>query len=254
MRLRFFGTKGYVEEESPSHRGHSAWTLEVAGFRLLCDFGENRKGMLAKIAPDAIFVSHAHPDHACGLDEGSDVPVYASAITHEITRELPIVRRRTLAPGRAVKLGPLRLTAFPVVHSIRCPCVAARIETPEGIVVYSGDVVSFEDPDAALEGVRLYVGDGSTLKGSLVRRHAASGALIGHTTVSAQLGWLARFRVPRAVFSHFGKGPIEMGELALAESLRELAGKKAPGCEVRAASDGAILTFFEKERAPRRGA
>ena len=47
-----------------------------------------------------------------------------------------------------------------------------------------------------------------------MRRHA-SGVLIGHTTVRAQLGWLARHGVLRAVFSHFGKGPIEMGDDAL---------------------------------------
>ena len=240
MLLHFYGTKGYVEEESPSHRGHSAWVLEVAGFRLLCDFGENRKGLLSEIAPDAIFVSHAHPDHAWGLREGADVPVHASTITHELTREFPISKRVTLSPGKARRVGPLRLTAFPVVHSVRCPCIAVRIETPEGIVVYSGDVVSFEDPDAALAGARLYVGDGSTPKGSLVRRHQ-SGVLIGHTTIRAQLGWLAKRAVPRAVFSHFGKGPIEMGDAALDEALTALATEKAPGCTVEAARDGMEL-------------
>ena len=206
MHLTFFGTKGFVEAESASHRGHSAWTLEIGGFRLLCDYGRNRKGMLSAIAPDAIFLSHAHPDHAGGLEEGTSVPVYASAVTHEITRDLEIEDRRVLEPGVAVALGPLTLTAFPVVHSVRCPCIAARIETPEGTVVYSGDIVAFEDPGAALSGAALYVGDGSTLKGTLVRRHA-SGVLIGHTTVRAQLGWLGKHGVPRAVFSHFGTGP-----------------------------------------------
>lgn len=240
MLLTFFGTKGYVEEASSAHRGHSAWTLETGGFRFLCDFGQNRKGMLSKIAPDAIFVSHAHPDHAWGLEEGTSVPVYASAVTHEITKDLPIERRVVLEPGRSVRVGPLALTAFPVLHSIRCPCIAARIRTPEGTVVYSGDVVAFEDPAAALSGARLYVGDGSTLKGSLVRRHA-SGALFGHTTVRAQLGWLGKHGIARAIFSHFGKGPIEMGEKALREALRRLAAEKAPGCEVTAARDGLRL-------------
>jgi ribonuclease BN (tRNA processing enzyme) len=212
----------------------------VDGFRLLCDFGQNRKGRLSRIRPDAIFVSHAHPDHAWGLEEGTRVPVYASAVTHEITRDLPIRERVVLEPGKAARIGPLALTAFPVVHSIRCPCVAARIRTPEGVVVYSGDVVAFEDTAAALSGARLYVGDGSTLKGSLVRRHP-SGVLFGHTTVRAQLGWLGRHGVGRAIFSHFGKGPIEMGEKELSRSLKELAAEKAPGCVVSAARDGLRL-------------
>ena len=63
---------------------------------------------------------------------------------------------------------------------------------------------------AALSGADLYVGDGSTLKGSLVRRHA-TGALMGHTTVRAQLGWLAKYGISRAVFSHFGTARSEMG-------------------------------------------
>jgi ribonuclease BN (tRNA processing enzyme) len=237
MRLHFYGTKGYVEEKSRAHSGHSAFTVESEGFRLLCDFGQNRKGLLKTIRPDAVFVSHAHPDHARGLEEGTDVPVHASAITHAITKDLPLARRVTLEPEVAVGAGPFRLTAFPVVHSVRCPCVAVRIELPGQVLVYSGDIIAFERPEAALAGAGLYIGDGSTLKGSLVRRHP-TGALMGHTTIRAQLGWLGKFGVARAIFSHFGSGPIAMGEPALREALAKLAAEKAPGCRVSAARDG----------------
>ncbi len=244
MRLHFYGTKGYVEEKSRAHSGHSAFTIETEGFRLLCDFGQNRRGLLKKIRPDAIFVSHAHPDHAWGLEEETSVPVHASEITHEITKDLPVRNRTTLEPEKTVAVGPFRLTAFPVVHSVRCPCVAARIETRDFVLVYSGDVIAFERPEAALRGADLYIGDGSTLKGSLVRRHA-SGALMGHTTVRAQLGWLGKYGVARAIFSHFGKGPIEMGEAALKKALAELAREKAPACRVTAARDGLRLDTAE---------
>jgi len=237
VRLHFYGTKGYVEESSPEHAGHSAFTIEDDGFRLLCDFGENRKGLLKKIQPDAIFLSHAHPDHAWGLEEGTTAPVYASEITHALTGKFPIVNRVVLEPAKRVRVGPIRLTAFPVVHSVRCPCIAARLEVSGRVIVYSGDIVSFECPEEPLDGAEIYVGDGSTLRSSLVRRHP-SRALLGHTTVRAQLGWLSKFGVPRAVFSHFGKGPIEMGEEALREALEELASERAPGCEITAARDG----------------
>ncbi|HEY7863733.1 MAG TPA: MBL fold metallo-hydrolase [Thermoanaerobaculia bacterium] len=240
MRLRFFGTRGYVEESSPTHRHHSAFTVEAEGFRLLCDFGESHKGTLPAIAPDAIWISHAHPDHSWGLEEGSDAPVYASAITHEITARMPLSRRVTVEAGASTSVGPFRLTGFPVAHSVRCPAMAVRLEAPGATIVYSGDIVAFEDSAAVLSGADLYVGDGSTLKGSLVRRHA-SGALLGHTTVRAQLSWLAKAGVPRAVFSHFGKGPIEMGDDALREGLAELAKEKAPDCRVDAALDGSEL-------------
>ncbi|HEX9149659.1 MAG TPA: MBL fold metallo-hydrolase [Thermoanaerobaculia bacterium] len=238
MKLRFYGTKGYVEESSPAHAGHSAFTIEADGFRLLCDFGENRKGLLKKIHPDAIFVSHAHPDHCGGLEEGTSAPLYASEITHFLTEKFRVGDRVMLEPGRRVRVGPFRLTAFPVVHSVRCPCIAARLEISGRVLVYSGDIVAFERSEEVLDGAEIYVGDGSTLKGSLVRRHS-SGTLIGHTTVRAQLGWLAKSGVPRAVFSHFGKGPIEMGEEELREALEELTSERAPGCQVSAARDGA---------------
>jgi ribonuclease BN (tRNA processing enzyme) len=240
VRLHFYGTKGYVDESSPAHAGHSAFTIESDGFRLLCDFGENRKGLLSEIRPDAIFVSHAHPDHSWGLEEGTTAPVYASEITHALTGEFPIENRVVLEPGKRVRVGPIRLTAFPVVHSIRCPCIAARLEVSGRVLVYSGDIVAFSRPEEPLEGAEIYVGDGSTLRASLVRRHP-SGALLGHTTVRAQLGWLGKCGVPRAVFSHFGKGPIEMGEEALADALEELASERAPGCRVTAARDGMTL-------------
>lgn len=240
MRLQFYGTKGYVKETSRQHAGHSAFVLEEDGFRLLCDFGENRKGMLAKIRPDAIFVSHAHPDHAWGLWEGTDLPVYASAVTHELLRELPLLNRVVLAPREAAPIGPFRLSAQPVIHSVRCPCVGARIAVGGFTLVYAADVVAFEDPDTALAGADLYLGDGSTLTDSLVRRHP-SGVLIGHTTARAQLGWLARHGILRAIFSHFGQGPIEMGEEALGDALYKLAAANPPGCAVTVAYDGLEL-------------
>ena len=237
MRLHFLGTKGYVDESSREHSGHSAFVLEAQGFRLLCDFGENRKGMLEKVRADAIFVSHAHPDHAWGLWEGTEAPVHASEVTHGLLRELPLLDRRVLAPRAPAAIGPFRLTPLPAIHSIRCPSVGARIALDGFTLVYSSDIVAFEDPEAALSGADFYIGDGSTLTGSLVRRHG-SGTLIGHTTVRAQLGWLSRHGIIRAAFSHFGSGPIEMGEEALRKALEDLAIANPPGCAVTAAYDG----------------
>jgi len=238
MKLWFLGSRGYVEESSATHRGHSAFIVEEDGFRLLCDFGENHAGTLRELRPDAVVVSHAHPDHAWGLREGTALPVFASATTHGIVKDLPIGKRIALVPERRRRVGPFRVTLFPVAHSVRCPCTAIRIESPRARLLYSGDVVSFPHPEAAFAGIDLYVGDGSTLTGALVRSHK-SGELIGHTTVRAQLGWLGRYGIARAIFAHFGKGPIEMGDEALRARVGELAREKAPASSVEIATDGA---------------
>ena len=62
--------------------------------------------------------------------------------------------------------------------------------------------------------------------------------LLGHTTVRAQLGWLARHGIMRAAFSHFGGEAIAMGDDALKAGLEELAAANPPGCAVTAAYDG----------------
>ena len=239
MLLQFFGTKGYVEESSRGHSGHSAFVLEEAGFRLLCDFGQNRKGMLVEDPPRRHFplARASRPrlgarggDRRPGLRVGDHARDPGEAADPESGR----ARRRK----RSADLGPFRLTAFPVLHSVRCPGIAARIAIPGFTLVYSGDIVAFEDPDAALSGADLYIGDGSTLTGSLVRRHP-SGALIGHTTVRAQLGWLARHGIPRAIFSHFGKQPIEHGRCTAARRpWPSSATSPPPGCAVTAATTG----------------
>ena len=127
-----------------------------------------------------------------------------------------------------------------MIHSVRCPCVAARIATAASPSSTRATSWRSRIRTRRSRGADLYIGDGSTLTGSLVRRHA-SGALIGHTTVRAQLGWLSRHGILRAVFSHFGKGPIEMGDAALEGRLEELAAAKPPGCAVTAAYDGLEL-------------
>ena len=124
-----------------------------------------------------------------------------------------------------------------MLHSIRCPAIAAQ--TIGGFtLVYSGDIVAFEirrRPAGAVSTSAM----ARQLTGSLVG--GTPGRLIGHTTVRAQLGWLSRYGIPRAIFSHFGKQPIEMGDGALEEALTKLATSPPPGCAVTSATDGLEL-------------
>jgi hypothetical protein len=55
--------------------------------------------------PDAVFVSHAHPDHAWGPMR-ERTPVHSSAITHAITKDLPIGNRVTPGTGEVGDRGP----------------------------------------------------------------------------------------------------------------------------------------------------
>jgi hypothetical protein len=90
-------------------------------------------------------------------------------------------------------------------------------------VFYAPDLVNIGDRHAALQGCRLYVGDGATLTRPMLRRRG--NRLIGHAPVRTQLGWCAEENVPRAVITHCGSeivtGDPEMIRLRLGELARE---------------------------------
>ena len=63
MKLVFLGTKGEIEESTPKHKYHSSLLIISKEAKLLVDYGMLRKYSLEKIQPDAILITHAHPDH-----------------------------------------------------------------------------------------------------------------------------------------------------------------------------------------------
>ena len=96
----------------------------------------------------AVFISHLHLDHMGLLPYVADeVPVYMSAASAELLIRLEQAglgsgaRRAVepMPPGEAVSVGELRVTAMPVDHDIP-GAVAFLIDTPDGTLVYSGDL------------------------------------------------------------------------------------------------------------------
>lgn len=220
MIVRFLGTRGYVEESSPRHRMHSAVMLEHRGKRLLMDAGETWKGELDRLDPDWIVITHAHPDHAFGLELGAPCPVYVSSTSKKLLRRFERVDFRTFRIGRALRLGPFEVLPYRVVHSLRAPAVGFRVRADD-IIAYNPDVVSIPNAGRVLRGITAYIGDGATLTRPLVRRR--DGRLFGHTTVRAQLGWCARAGVRKAFIVHCGKQLIEMPPRALQREVDKLA-------------------------------
>lgn len=236
MTLVFLGTRGEIEARTPRHCRHTSLLVSYYGRRVMVDAGEDWRGDLERIAPDAIVVTHAHPDHAWGLKEGAPCPVHATTWAWEEMEGYPIPgeERRVLEPRMPVEVEGMGFEAFPVEHSTRCPAVGYRIAAGRRAIFYVPDVAYIHDRAAALSGVDLYIGDGATMARSMIRKRGD--ALIGHAPVRTQLTWCREEGVGRAVITHCGSQIVEGDERALLSRLEGWARER--GIEAEFAYDG----------------
>ena len=233
MQLTFLGTRGEIEAANRRHRRHSSLLVTYLGRRVMIDCGLDWSGRLQRIGPHAIIVTHAHPDHAWGLKDGAPCPVYATAEAWKEMKDYPI-GERDVEEGREVEIEGMTFEPFGVEHSTRAPAVGYRVTAGEVNIFYVPDVVYIRARDEALQGVRLYVGDGATMSRSMVRKRGEH--LIGHAPVRTQLTWCEKEGVPEAVFTHCGSGIVKGDERTLGAQLRAWARER--GVEARIAYDG----------------
>jgi ribonuclease J len=151
--------------------GLNMWALEWEGQVLVVDAGlmfptEEMLGV-DLVIPDVswlletgrrvlgIFLTHGHEDHIGALPyvlKRLNVPVYGTRMTlglarhrlkeHRILRESDL---REVRAGDRVQLGPFRVEAVAVCHSIP-DGVALAVQTPVGRVVYTSDFKLDPDP------------------------------------------------------------------------------------------------------------
>ncbi len=234
MKLTFLGTRGEIEARSALHQRHSSLLVEYHGRRVMIDCGADWRGLLANVAPEAIVLTHAHPDHAWGLKGGAPCPVYATPATWEDIAAYPLDDREEIHDRRPREIAGIGFEAFAVEHSTRCPAVGYRLTAGRVVVFYGPDLVYIHDREDALRGCRLYIGDGATLDRSFVRRKGAH--LIGHTPVRTQLTWCRKLGVPEAIVTHCGTQIVEAAESEIQSKLAEWGRERGVGVTV--AHDG----------------
>jgi phosphoribosyl 1,2-cyclic phosphodiesterase len=226
VKLTFLGTRGYIEEKSRLHRRHASVLVGYRHSHLLIDYGTDWIGRDATITPrpQALLITHAHPDHAGGLAQTVPWPVWATRDTWnalDAQTGTAHQQRHVFRADDSFTVGQIRATAYRVAHSTRAPAVGFRLEAGRAAICYVPDVVYIPDRERALGGTDLYVGDGTSLERSLVRR--VKGRLIGHIPIRAQLTWCAKEGVPRAIFTHLGADIVGGDERVLKAKLRRMA-------------------------------
>ncbi|RLL46965.1 MBL fold metallo-hydrolase [Oceanobacillus piezotolerans] len=95
-----------------------------------------------------VFISHLHLDHIGVMDTISpNIPVYMTEgskrlfhVLEQVGEGLPWKRTYTgMRYGESMKIGEIRVTAFPVDHDI-IGAASYLIETPDQRILYSGDL------------------------------------------------------------------------------------------------------------------
>lgn len=239
MKLTFIGTRGEIEARTERHAMHSSLLVEYRRRRVMIDAGRDWLDRLDTHAPHAIVVTHAHPDHAFGLERGAPCPVWLPPAAREALRDYPLAEPRALEQRAPVAIEGLDFEAFPVDHSIRAPAVGYRVSAGGVTIWYSPDVLHIPERAQALRDVRLYIGDGATMEKSFVRRRG--NVLVGHAPVRSQLTWCQKEGVPRALFTHCGAEIVEGDEAEVGARLGVMAEKR--GVTAAVAYDGLELVL-----------
>jgi len=233
MKLVFLGTRGNIDARTTRHRRHASTMFSYYGKRVMVDCGEDWLGKVDQLDPIAIVITHAHPDHAWGLKEGAPCAVYATADSWEELDPFPIDDPRVIAHREATEIAGMVFEAFPVLHSTRAPAVGYRIAAGEVTVFCVPDVAWIVDREDALHDAKAYVGDGATIKRSMIRK--PKDTIIGHVPLRTQLTWCQKLGVPKMFVTHCGSQIVKDHEAAV-EKVDQYARER--GVEVEIATDG----------------
>lgn len=234
MKLVFLGTRGNIEARTARHRRHSSLLVSYYRKQVMIDCGEDWTDQIMDMSVQAVFITHAHPDHAHGLQHGAPCPVYATQEAWSDMEGFPIAERKIVPAYAPVHAAGMVFKAFPVIHSTHAPAIGYRVRAGKTAVFYVPDVVYIEDRARALQGVALYIGDGATMHRSMVRK--IKGILVGHSPVTTQLSWCKKENVPGALFTHCGSGIVKGDERTLNSRLRGFARERS--VNARIAYDG----------------
>ncbi|HEY5598556.1 MAG TPA: MBL fold metallo-hydrolase [Kiloniellales bacterium] len=207
------GNWGACDPANPRNRRRRVSILvESAGTTVLVDTSPDLRAQFfdAEVRHlDAVVFTHAHADHAHGLDElrgfmharGAPIDAYMDAETRRaLTTRFDYAFASSCDPKSLYRPvfqdrvldGPARIGALEVVPFIQGHGTENTLGLRFGPVAYSTDVVALDEPAfAALAGVQVWIVD--CLRD---RPHPT------HSHVAQTLNWITRVKPARGILTH----------------------------------------------------
>jgi phosphoribosyl 1,2-cyclic phosphodiesterase len=142
---------------------HSSLLVSYREASVMIDCGLDWLGKFERLHPNAIVLTHAHPDHAGGLKNGAPCPVHASQKTWRALQGCKVEDRHLIKERVPKKICGIAFKAFAVEHSILAPAVGYRVTAGHACIFYVPDLIFIHDRAAALKDAQIYIGDGATL-------------------------------------------------------------------------------------------
>jgi len=227
VKIEFLGTKGNIEASAPYYSKHSGVLIDE---KILFDLGE--KEFLDR-KPEAIFVTHLHPDHAFFVTQeiGSlSIPIFAP----EKSTNLPALKIAQNVTVAAHKVSPI-----PTEHSQKVKSVAYLVEQSSCRLLYTGDLIWInEDYNELIRDLDLVITDGSFMRRKgMIRRDKVTGNIYGHNGIPDLVN-MFREIADRIIFTHFGSWFYR----DIQNSKREIE-ELGNGVKVESAYDGLVVNI-----------
>jgi ribonuclease BN (tRNA processing enzyme) len=242
MKLKFLGTRGYIKAKTKKHSNHTSLLITHNKKKIMIDCGETFLNKLNKIKPDHIVITHAHPDHAFGLEKGANCPVWTTKISWKKLKEFPIDKKyqRILKIRKKQKIENITFEPFKVMHSLLAPAVGFRITFRKKAFFYVPDVLWIENRKQAFKNILFYIGDGATIQRNMVRKDKKTNELYGHANIRQQLSWCQKEKVKKMIITHLGSDVVT-NEKKATKLIEKLAQKRE--VEAVIAYDGMKITL-----------
>jgi ribonuclease BN (tRNA processing enzyme) len=158
-------------------RACSGYLVSYRGARIVLDMGFGTAARLFSLVavPDAVVITHAHPDHAVDLHalfrslrygpRRGPVPVYAAygvaalmaAMDPPDAADVPAFLDFRPLPAQPCPVGPFVLRSYTLPHYV--PNVGVRLEAPGLCVAYTGDTGPSPALAALARDADLFIAD-----------------------------------------------------------------------------------------------